>query len=51
MKLVVDGISYRYPKRGLAELSDDDIAAVLNYILTEWDNQSLLPADFNPYTA
>lgn len=50
-EIKVDGISYRDPKRGLAELSDDDIAAVLNYILTEWDNQSLLPADFNPYTA
>lgn len=34
----------------LTQLSDDDIAAVINYVLTRF-NQSLLPADFKPFTA
>ncbi len=34
----------------LTQLSDDDIAAVINYVLTRFD-QSLLPGDFKPLTA
>jgi mono/diheme cytochrome c family protein len=33
----------------LTQLSDDDIAAVINYLLTKF-NQPLLPADFKPLT-
>jgi mono/diheme cytochrome c family protein len=32
-------------------LSDDDIAAVLNYVSTAWDNGKSLPADFKPFTS
>ncbi|MGH7906203.1 MAG: c-type cytochrome [Candidatus Binataceae bacterium] len=34
----------------LSQLSDEDIAAALNYVLTHF-NQSLLPKDFKPLTA
>ncbi len=34
----------------LTQLSDDDIAAVITYVLTKF-NQSQLPADFKPLTA
>ena len=34
----------------LTQLSDEDIAAVITYVLTKF-NQSLLPADFKPFTA
>jgi len=45
----VDGLSYNQPMRGYPELSDADIAGVLNYILTTWGNESLLAEDFRPY--
>jgi mono/diheme cytochrome c family protein len=32
-------------------LSDDDIAAVLNYVSNAWDNGKSLPADFKPFTS
>jgi mono/diheme cytochrome c family protein len=32
-------------------LSDDDIAAVLNYVGNAWDNGKSLPADFKPFTS
>jgi mono/diheme cytochrome c family protein len=32
-------------------LSDDDIAAVINYVSTAWDNGKSLPADFKPFTS
>src|SRR3984885_11324430 len=32
-------------------LSDDDIAGVLNYVSTAWDNGQSLPAGFKPFTA
>lgn len=31
-------------------LSDNDIADILNYILTAWDNNSRLPQGFTPYS-
>jgi mono/diheme cytochrome c family protein len=34
----------------LTQLSDDDMAAVINYVLAKF-NQSLLPGDFKPLTA
>src|SRR5262249_58612281 len=30
------------------QLKDDEIAAALNYVLTAWDNDKLLPRDFAP---
>src|SRR5579859_5379464 len=32
-------------------LSDDDIAAVLNYVSNAWDNGKSLPPDFKPFTS
>jgi hypothetical protein len=29
-------------------LNDEQIAAVLNYVLTSWGNDKLLPGDFKP---
>ena len=34
-----------------AQLGDAEIAAVINYILTAWGNDALLPGDFAPYSA
>jgi len=34
-----------------AALSDNDIAAVLNYVSNAWDNGKSLPAGFKPFTA
>jgi len=31
------------------QLSDEEIAAVLNHALTSWDNSALLPEDFSPF--
>ena len=32
-------------------LTDEETAAVLNYVLTSWGNDKLLPKDFKPITA
>jgi mono/diheme cytochrome c family protein len=32
-------------------LSDDEIAAVLNYVSNSWDNGKSLPSDFKPFTS
>ncbi len=32
-------------------LKDDEVAAVLNYVLTSWGNDKLLPKDFKPISA
>lgn len=32
-------------------LSNDELAAVLNFVLTEWGNNALLGPDFEPYAA
>jgi mono/diheme cytochrome c family protein len=34
----------------LTQLTDDEVAAVINYVLTKF-NQSILPGDFKPLTA
>lgn len=47
----VDGLSYNEPMRGYPELSDADVAGVLNYILTTWGNENLLTEEFRPYEA
>lgn len=33
------------------EMTDEEAAAVLNYVLTSWGNDKLLPKDFKPITA
>jgi mono/diheme cytochrome c family protein len=33
------------------ELTDEEAASVLNYVLASWGNDRLLPADFKPITA
>jgi len=33
------------------QLSDEEVAAVLNYIAKAWGNDQLLPKDFKPFTA
>ena len=45
--ITVAGISYNGVMPAFPQLSDADIAAVLNYTLTEWGNDPLL-ADFSP---
>ncbi len=40
-----DGVMYPWP-----QFSNDDVAAVLNYVLTNF-NAKLLPVSFTPYTA
>ena len=32
-------------------LKDEEVAAVLNYVLTSWGNDKLLPKDFKPFSA
>lgn len=44
------GESFNNNMPPLSNLSDDDIAAVINYVLTKF-NQSRLPAGFKPLTA
>lgn len=43
---VYDGVMPAFP-----QLSDEQIASVLNYILTAWGNDRLLPRDHRPFTA
>jgi mono/diheme cytochrome c family protein len=48
--ITVDGRTYNLPMPAFPQLSDAQIAAVLNYTLTEWGNDALL-TDFSPYSA
>lgn len=45
-EIMVDGAAYNGVMPGWAQLSDEQIAAVINHILSAWDNESLLPEDF-----
>lgn len=47
--ITVAGIAYNGLMPAWPQLSDAEIAAVLNYILTEWGNDALLE-DFTPYS-
>jgi mono/diheme cytochrome c family protein len=45
----VDGTSYNGSMPSWSDaLRDDQIAAVINHVLTDWDNDKLLPKDFKP---
>lgn len=46
--ITVGGRTYNLPMPAFPQLSDAQIAAVLNYTLTAWGNEALLPADFVP---
>ncbi|UCH27858.1 MAG: cytochrome c [Trueperaceae bacterium] len=47
----VSGQSYTGLMPQWPQLSDEEIAAVLNYILNAWGNDQLLPDDYSPYRA
>jgi mono/diheme cytochrome c family protein len=47
----VNGNNYAGAMPPWNALSDDDIAAVLNYVSNAWDNGKSLPADFKPFTS
>jgi mono/diheme cytochrome c family protein len=48
--IAVHGVSYNGFMQSWAQLSDDDIAALLNHVLADF-NANLLPKDFAPFTA
>lgn len=48
--ITVDGVTYNGLMPAFPQLSDADIAAVLNYSLSAWGNDALL-VDFSPYSA
>ncbi len=47
----VGGQTYNSVMPPWKQLSDAEIAAVLNHELTSWGNQDQLPSDFQPYTS
>jgi mono/diheme cytochrome c family protein len=48
--ITVDGQSYNGVMPAFGYLDDEQIAAILNHIMTAWDNEAMLPADFALYT-
>ncbi len=50
-EISVSGNNYAGAMPPWNALSDDDIAAVLNYVSNAWDNGKSLPADFKPFTS
>lgn len=51
-KIDVDGKTYNnvMPEQG-SQLSDDEIAAVLNHVLSSWGNEKALPKGFRKFSA
>jgi mono/diheme cytochrome c family protein len=49
-EISVNGGNYAGGMPAWRALSDDDIAAVLNYVGSAWDNGKSLPAGFKPFT-
>ncbi len=47
----VAGQTYNGVMPAWAHLSDDEIAAVVNYVSYEWDNAADLPDGFSPFLA
>jgi mono/diheme cytochrome c family protein len=47
----VNGGNYAGAMPAWETLSDNDVAAVLNYVSSAWDNGKSLPAGFRPFTA
>jgi mono/diheme cytochrome c family protein len=50
-KISVNGGSYDGAMPDWQDLSDNDIAAVLNYVSSAWGGDKSLPAGFTPFTA
>lgn len=50
-KITVEGTAYNGVMPSWSQLSDQQIADVLNYVSTAWGNDKLLPKDFKPFTA
>ncbi len=46
--LVVDGVRYDGLMVPLRSLPDEDLAAILNHVLSSWGNDRLLPAGHEP---
>ncbi|MDB5806244.1 MAG: cytochrome c, class [Betaproteobacteria bacterium] len=49
--ITVNGATFAGSMPPWKALSDGELAAVLNYVGTAFDNKAQLPADFKPYTA
>jgi mono/diheme cytochrome c family protein len=48
-RIEVDGTAYNGSMPSWSDsLRDDQVAAVINHVLTDWDNDRLLPKDFKP---
>jgi mono/diheme cytochrome c family protein len=50
-EISVKGNTYAGAMPAWSALSDNDIAAVLNYVSNAWDNGQSLPSGFKPFTA
>lgn len=50
-EIVVDGASYDGAMPSWRQLSDAEIAAVLNHVAVDWDEANALAEDFAPYAA
>ncbi len=50
-EISVNGNTYAGQMPPWNALSDDEIAAVINYVSSAWDNGKSLPADFKPFTS
>jgi mono/diheme cytochrome c family protein len=50
-EISVNGNNYAGAMPAWNALSDDDIAAVLNYVSNAWDNGKSLPGGFQPFTS
>jgi len=46
----VQGMTYMSAMPAWPQLTDEDVAAVLNYIVEAWDNGEVLDASFEPFT-
>ncbi|MBF6595657.1 MAG: cytochrome c [Thermaceae bacterium] len=50
-EITVGGAKYNGVMPAFAQLKDEQIAAVLNHIATQWGNDKMLPADHKAFTA
>ena len=51
-KIAVEGRTYNHKMGSFGDkLKDDDVAAVLNYILVSWGNDKMLPKGYKKFTA
>jgi mono/diheme cytochrome c family protein len=51
-EIAVEGKTYKTKMRAFGDqLKDDEIAAVLNYVLVSWGNDKMLPKGYKEFTA